>query len=151
MCGELYFLHITYSREEGDFAGPCVFFIEFSELVFHVFSLLDNNPQSLSGCFVPLLGSYQWIYSQVGAWWPTYSINPTPPPPHYSVSMCLTFHIYPLTSSGRILTCRSLNLIVCCLSSAPHSKTCVPFLVYRTIRRRTNICYTTVTCNICIV
>lgn len=40
MCGELYFLHITYSREEGDFAGPCVFFIEFSELVFQQSSVI---------------------------------------------------------------------------------------------------------------
>lgn len=54
--------------------------------------------------------AYQWTYSQVGAWWPTYSITPTL---HYSISVCLTFHIYPLTSSGRILTCRSLNLKVC--------------------------------------
>lgn len=148
MCGELYFSHNTYSGEENHLAGLCVFYIEYSELVFHVFSLLDDNPQPLSGCFVLLRGSYQGTYSQVGAWWPTYSINPTL---HYSVSMCLTFHIYPLTSSGRIMTCRRLNLKVCRLSGGPHSKTCVPFLVYRTIRRHTNICYTRVTCSICFV
>lgn len=77
--------------------------------------------------------AYQWTYCQVGAWWPTYSITPTL---YYSISVWLTFHIYPLTSSGRILTCRSLNLKVWHLSSGPHSKTCVPFLVYRTIRRQ---------------
>lgn len=101
---------------------------------------MDDNPESLACCFLPLLGCYQWIYSQVGAWWPTYSINTTP---HYCVGVCLTFRIYPLTSSGRILTCRSLNLKVCHLSSGPHGKICVPLLIYRTIRRPTNICYTT--------
>lgn len=71
------------------------------------------------------------------------------PHPRYSISVCLTFHIYPLTSSGHILTCGSLSLKVCRLSSDPHDKTCVPFPVSATIRRRSNICYTTVTCDLC--
>lgn len=37
-------------------------------------------------------------------------------PPQYSVSVCMTLHLYPLTSPGHTLTCRSLNLRVCSTS-----------------------------------
>lgn len=105
-----------------------------------------------SGFWTTILSHYQAVWFRYWAVISEYiarlepgdpHIPLTPPPPHYSVSVCLTFRIYPLTSSGRILTCRSLNLKVCRLSSGPHGKICVPPLIYRTIRRPTNICYTT--------
>lgn len=80
--------------------------------------IFQDESQVLSDCCFALLLFISvfcclWVYSQVGAWWPTYSINP-----QYSVSVCLTLHIYPLTPPGHTPTCRSLNLQVCTMSVA---------------------------------
>ena len=147
MCEVIFIAHYKLRRRSRLCLSLCIFYCIFWA-GFPCFQPFGWHSLVIIRLSVLLLGSYQWIYSQVGAWWPTYSINPIP---HYSISMCLTFHIYPLTSSEHIRNCKSLNTKVCCLSSVPSGKTCVPFLVYRTVRRRTNICYTTVACNICIV
>lgn len=65
-------------------------------------------------------------------------------PPHYSVSVCLTLHIYPLTSSGRRLTCRSLNTVICQAASQLNTHP-FPHIKANKKTHSTNPSYTTVT------